>query len=113
MNPSPGGALLDADHPHNGVLFPRRITPRSCDQRRIAIEVSSVPLSLTMQRGRPRIAIAASSSRATRAPEVIPPFLPGLLHRIHAGRFSFCAGVMPPIPILGGSLLYVQSHCVA
>jgi hypothetical protein len=44
---------------------------------------------------------------------VIPPFLTGLGRRIHAARFSFWAGVIPPIPILGRSLLYVQSHCVA
>ncbi len=44
---------------------------------------------------------------------VIPPFLTGLCSRIHAAIFSFCAGVMPPMPILGRSLLYVQSHCVA
>jgi hypothetical protein len=36
---------------------------------------------------------------------VIPPFLTGLCNRIHAAIFSFCAGVMPPIPILGRSLL--------
>ncbi len=35
----------------------------------------------------------------------IPPFLTGLGSRIHAAIFSFCAGVMPPIPILGRSLL--------
>jgi hypothetical protein len=39
------------------------------------------------------------------APEVIPPFLTGLCSRIHAAIFSFCAGVMPPMPILGRSLL--------
>ncbi|KQY26200.1 hypothetical protein, partial [Rhizobium sp. Root482] len=32
---------------------------------------------------------------------VIPPFLTGLRSRIHAAIFSFCAGVMPPMPILG------------
>ena len=36
---------------------------------------------------------------------VIPPFLTGLCSRIHAAIFSFCAGVMPPILILGRSLL--------
>lgn len=36
---------------------------------------------------------------------VIPPFLTGLDHRIHAALFSFCAGVMPPMPMLGRSLL--------
>ncbi len=44
---------------------------------------------------------------------VIPPFLTGCDSRIYAAIFSFCAGVMPPMPILGRSLLYVQSHCVA
>ena len=36
---------------------------------------------------------------------VIPPFLTGLRSRIHAAIFSFCAGVTPPMPILGRSLL--------
>ena len=44
---------------------------------------------------------------------VILPFLAGFGSRIHAASFSFCAGVIPPMPILGRSLLYVQSHCVA
>lgn len=44
---------------------------------------------------------------------VIPPFLVGWISRIYAAIFSFWAGVMPPMPMLGRSLLYVQSHCVA
>ena len=36
---------------------------------------------------------------------VIPPFLTGFAGRIYAANFSFCAGVMPPIPMLGRSLL--------
>jgi putative glutathione S-transferase len=44
---------------------------------------------------------------------VIPPFLMGLSRRIHAAVFSFIAGVMPPMAMLGRSLLYVQSHFVA
>jgi hypothetical protein len=44
---------------------------------------------------------------------VISPFLRGCIGRIHAAIFSFMAGVMPPIPMFGRSLLYVQSHCVA
>ncbi len=36
---------------------------------------------------------------------IIPPFLTGLGGRIHAAIFSFCAGVMPPMPMLGRSLL--------
>jgi hypothetical protein len=44
---------------------------------------------------------------------VIPPFLTGLIGRIYAASFSFWAGVMPPMPIFGRSLLYVQSHFVA
>ena len=41
------------------------------------------------------------------------PFLMGLSRRIHAAVFSFMAGVIPPIAMLGRSLLYVQSHFVA
>ena len=34
-----------------------------------------------------------------------PPFLTGCIRRIHAAIFSFCAGVMPPMPMFGRSLL--------
>lgn len=36
---------------------------------------------------------------------VIPPFLTGPIRRIYAASFSFCAGVVPPMPMLGRSLL--------
>ncbi len=36
---------------------------------------------------------------------VIPPFLAGCIRRIHAAIFSFMAGVMPPMPMFGRSLL--------
>ncbi len=36
---------------------------------------------------------------------VIPPFLAGRIRRIHAAIFSFWAGVMPPMPMFGRSLL--------
>lgn len=36
---------------------------------------------------------------------VIPPFLAGSGHRIHAANLSFWAGVMPQMAILGLSLL--------
>ena len=36
---------------------------------------------------------------------VIPPFLMGCSRRIQAAVFSFIAGVMPPMPMLGRSLL--------
>ncbi len=36
---------------------------------------------------------------------VIPPFLMGPSRRIQAAVFSFIAGVMPPMPMLGRSLL--------
>jgi hypothetical protein len=45
-------------------------TLRYSDQRRIAMLVSSVPLSETMLRGRPRAEISASSSWTTRRPEI-------------------------------------------
>jgi transposase len=50
---------------------------------------------------------------AAIGPSVILPFLTGLYRRIHAASFSFWAGVIPPMPIFGRSLLYVHSHCVA
>lgn len=36
---------------------------------------------------------------------VIPPFLQGPGHRIYAAILSFWAGVIPPLPIFGRSLL--------
>jgi len=36
---------------------------------------------------------------------VIPPFLMGSSHRIHVAVCNFIAGVMPPMPMLGRSLL--------
>lgn len=36
---------------------------------------------------------------------VIPPFLTGCICRTYAAIFSFMAGVMPPMPMLGRSLL--------
>ena len=36
---------------------------------------------------------------------VISPFLTGCIRRIYAAIFSFMAGVMPPMPMLGRSLL--------
>ena len=36
---------------------------------------------------------------------VIPTFLEGCIRRIHAAIFSFWAGVMPPMPMFGRSLL--------
>ena len=44
---------------------------------------------------------------------VIPPFLMGFISRIQAAFLNFCIGVIPPIPMLGRSLLYVQSQAVA
>ncbi|AIK43658.1 hypothetical protein DR92_2211 [Brucella anthropi] len=49
--------------------------------------------------------IEVITGRRQRRNWVIPPFLTGLVSRIHAAIFSFCAGVTPPMPILGRSLL--------
>ena len=43
--------------------------------------------------------------RTERSPLVIPPFLAGCGCRTYAAIFSFMAGVMPPMPIFGRSLL--------
>jgi len=47
----------------------------------------------------------ASRTEAALSFMVIPPFLMGLSRRIQAAVFSFMAGVMPPMPMLGRSLL--------
>ena len=46
------------------------------------------------------VGMAAAAGRS-----VIPPLLTGFVRRTHAAIFSFCAGVMPPIPMFGRSLL--------
>jgi hypothetical protein len=58
-------------------------------------------------------ALAVDNARRGAERWVIPPFLAGVSRRIYAAVFSFCAGVMPPMPMFGRSLLYVHSHCVA
>lgn len=58
--------------------------------------------------GSKHILAASALKKMTPIPadyEVIPPLLTGLRSRIHAAIFSFCAGVTPPMPILGRSLL--------
>ncbi|WP_172822819.1 hypothetical protein [Paramagnetospirillum marisnigri] len=42
-----------------------------------------------------------------------PRFFRGFEHRTHAASFSFWAGVMPPMAILGLSLLSVHGQSVA
>lgn len=42
-----------------------------------------------------------------------PPIFNGARMQNYAASFSFIAGVMPPMAMLGRSLLYVHSHCVA
>ena len=36
---------------------------------------------------------------------VIPPLLVGFVRRLHAAIFNLCAGVTPPMPMFGRSLL--------
>ena len=45
------------------------------------------------------------SKRLTGLVMVIPPFLTGCICRTYAAFFSFMAGVIPPKPMLGRSLL--------
>ena len=47
----------------------------------------------------------ATGYRIARDPRVISPFLTGCICRTYAAIFSFMAGVMPPMPMLGRSLL--------
>lgn len=49
--------------------------------------------------------LARENERLRREIRVIPPFLAGCIRRIHTAIFSFCAGVMPPMPMFGRSLL--------
>ena len=53
----------------------------------------------------PHRASYAESVPSRYADPVIPPFLTGYGRRTHAAIFSFWAGVMPPMPMFGRSLL--------
>jgi hypothetical protein len=62
--------------------------------------------------------LVGSDQSCVRSPDkdrrgVISPFLTGCIRRTYAAIFSFIAGVMPPMPMFGRSLLYVHSQCVA
>ena len=52
-----------------------------------------------------RFILLLTAQPITRLEWVIPPFLMGFSRRIYAAVFSFMAGVMPPIAMLGRSLL--------
>ena len=63
--------------------------------------------------GRGAFVDLGNSQSISGAKTVISPFLTGCICRTYAAIFIFMAGVMPPMPMFGRSLLYVQSHCVA
>jgi len=48
---------------------------------------------------------AAALRLKVSAATVISPFLTGCIRRAYVAIFSFMAGVMPPMPMLGRSLL--------
>jgi hypothetical protein len=50
-------------------------------------------------------AVVSEKAAKTLHDEVLPPFLTGCICRSYAAIFSFIAGVMPPMPMLGRSLL--------
>ena len=59
------------------------------------------------KRGKAKVigVIAQGLINKARGGEVIPPFLTGCVRRTYAAIFSFWAGVMPPMPMFGRSLL--------
>jgi hypothetical protein len=61
------------------------------------------PQALAMQLK--RLSILNETSWQVKDHKVIPPSLTGCIRRIHAAIFSFWAGVMPPMPMFGRSLL--------
>lgn len=67
------------------------------------IALSLVVSRLASQSGKRSV----PSSLLEKLPEsrVIPPFLRGLGRRIYAAILSFWAGVIPPLPMFGRSLL--------
>ncbi|MBU2866497.1 Hpt domain-containing protein [Pacificibacter marinus] len=74
----------------------------SPEKREAAGKTREGSVTMTAQHRSGRILIEISDDGAGM---VIPPFLMGSSHRIHAAVFNFIAGVMPPMPMLGRSLL--------
>ena len=74
----------------------------SCHEaaRRFRISAASA-VRIVQRKRRFGSVVAAVQGR----PRVISPFSMGSSCRIHAAVFSFIAGVMPPMPMLGRSLL--------
>ena len=78
--------------------------------RMIGVELQMVPVRNTVHIGgsdffRVHPGFGGSGKLSDIEGGVIPPFLTGCIRRIHAAIFSFWAGVMPPIPMFGRSLL--------
>ena len=104
--------LASAEEIIEAVDFPSSILHRKIEARRTGddlIKVKGVAV-----RGMSGIFLLLSAQDREEAfKNAISPFVAGLKGRAHAARFSFMAGVMPPIPMLGRSLLQVQSQAVA
>jgi hypothetical protein len=69
--------------------------------------------SVTISGGSVGLSVFGGNSMNRSGTAVISPFLGVSKSRAYAACLSFIAGVIPPMPMLGRSLLYVQSHAVA
>ena len=67
--------------------------------------IASIPSGFTYHARNSKNNARLGGKNSVFVPMVISPFLTGSSRRIHAAVFSFIAGVMPPIPMLGRSLL--------
>lgn len=117
--PEPASKLSDEerDHivatcniPEFASLPPSQIVPRLADQGIWIASESSFYRVLhergqNHRRGRARPATRRKPPTSFEAKGVIPPFLTGCIRRTYAAIFSFWAGVMPPMPMFGRSLL--------
>jgi hypothetical protein len=89
--------------------YPVTVTTKAAPKTTFAVAPSAIRAFL------PDICIIseATETKHDRTVSVIPPLSTGCILRVYAAIFNFIAGVMPPMPMLGRSLLYVHNHSVA
>ena len=85
--------------------LPRMTTAQDAAQAAGAILEAVADGELTPAEAAQVMALVDSYQRTLEVTGVVPPFLTGCTCRTYAAIFSFCAGVMPPMPMLGRSLL--------
>jgi hypothetical protein len=70
-----------------------------------ASKFSEAQKAFILKQGADGVPVAEICRKAGISQAVIPPFLAGRVRRTQAAIFNFWAGVIPPMPMLGLSLL--------